>query len=80
MTYIFTLKSKMAKEVREWFLEFCNAFEQDGRYVKSIRTDGGSEYWKQMAELCQETGIHHEETAPYRTALQNEQTGRFRMD
>ena len=42
-----------------------NIFEQDGRRIKSIRTDGGGEYRKQMAELCRETGIHHEETAPY---------------
>jgi transposase InsO family protein len=65
VTYLFVLKTKMAKEVRECFLEFRNVFEQDGRRVKSIRTDGGGEYPKQMAELCKETGIHHEETAPY---------------
>ena len=65
MTYLFVLKSKTAKEVRECFLEFRNVFEQDGRRIKSIRTDGGGEYRKQMAELCKETGIHHEETAPY---------------
>jgi hypothetical protein len=33
-------------------MEFKNVFEQDGRRVKSIRTDGGGEYRKQMAELC----------------------------
>jgi hypothetical protein len=65
MTYLFVLKSKTAKEVRECFLKFRNIFEQDGRRVRSIRTDGGGEYRKQMAELCTETGIHHEETAPY---------------
>ena len=65
MTYLFVLKSKSAKEVRECFLEFRNVFEQDGRRIKSIRTDGGGEYRKQMAELCKELGIHHEETAPY---------------
>ena len=46
-------------------MEFRNIFEQDGRRIKSIRTDGGGEYRKQMAELCKELGIHHEETAPY---------------
>src|SRR5271154_1053750 len=65
MTYLFALKTKTAKEVRECFLEFRNTFEQDGRRVKSIRTDGGGEYQKQMAEFCREFGIHHEETAPY---------------
>lgn len=65
MTYLFVLKSKLAKEVRECFLKFRNIFEQDGRRVKSIRTDGGGEYRKQMAELCKEHGIDHEETAPY---------------
>ncbi|HTS05200.1 MAG TPA: DDE-type integrase/transposase/recombinase, partial [Candidatus Eisenbacteria bacterium] len=59
MTYLFTLKSKTAKEVRECFLEFRNVFEQDGRRVKSIRTDGGGEYQKQMAEFCKDAGIHH---------------------
>jgi hypothetical protein len=65
MTYLFVLRSKTAKEVRECFLKFRNVFEQDGRRVKSIRTNGGGEYRKQMAELCSETGIHHEEMAPY---------------
>src|SRR5271170_6674171 len=65
MMYIFLLKSKTAKEVHECFLKFRNIFEQDGRRVKSIRTDGGGEHRKQMAELCRETGIHHEETATY---------------
>jgi transposase InsO family protein len=65
MTYLFVIKTKTAKEVRECFLKFRNIFEQDGRRIKSIRTDGGGEYRKQMAELCTETGIHHEETAPY---------------
>src|SRR5271155_4578580 len=70
MTYLFALKSKTAKEVRECFLEFRNIFEQDGRRIKSIRTDCGREYQKQMAEFCREFGIHHEETAPY-TPKQN---------
>jgi hypothetical protein len=65
VTYLFVLKTKTAKEVRECFLEFRNVFEQDGRRVKSIRTDGRGEYRKQMADLCHETWIHHEETAPY---------------
>ena len=65
MTYLSVLKTKTAKEVRECFHEFRNVFEQDGRRVKSIRTDGGGEYQKQMAEFCKDTGIHHEVTAPY---------------
>jgi len=40
-------------------------FEQDGRRIKSIRTDGGGEYRKQMEKFCKEAGIYHEETAPY---------------
>ena len=44
---------------------FVNVFEQDGRHVKSIPTDGGGEYQKQMAKFCREAGIHHEVTAPY---------------
>ena len=69
-TYLFVLKTKMAKEVRECFLKFKNIFEQDGRCIKTIGTDGGGEYQKQMADLCWEAGIHHEETAPY-TPQQN---------
>jgi len=65
MTYLAVLKTKTAKEVRECFLEFRNVFEQDGCRVKSIRTDGGGKYMKQLPELCRETGIHHEATAPY---------------
>jgi len=65
MTFLFVLKTKTAKGVRECFLEFRNVFEQDGQCVKSIRTDGGGEYRKQMAEFCRETGIHHKETALY---------------
>jgi transposase InsO family protein len=65
MTYLFVLKTKTAQEVRECFLKFRNTFERDGRRIKSIRTDGGDEYRKQMGELCKETGILHEETAPY---------------
>jgi len=65
MMYLFVLKSKTAKEVRECFLEFRNNFEQDSRRVRSIRTDGDGEYKKQMAELCREMEIHHEETDPY---------------
>jgi transposase InsO family protein len=65
MTYLFVIKSKMAKEVHECFFKFRNIFERDGRQIKSIQTDGGREYHKQMADLCTETGIHHEETAPY---------------
>jgi Integrase core domain len=65
MTYLFVIKSKTAQEVRECFLKFRNIFERDGRRIKSIRTHDGGEYRKQMADLCTETGIHHEETAPY---------------
>jgi transposase InsO family protein len=65
MTYLFVLKSKTAKEVRNCFLVFRNTFEQDGRRIKSIRTDGGGEYRKQMASLCEELGIQHQEMAPY---------------
>ena len=65
MMYLYPLKSKTAKEVRDSFLHFRNVFEQDGRRVKSIQTDGGGEYRKEMAELCTELGIKHEETAPY---------------
>jgi len=54
-----------AKEVRECFLRIRNIFEQDGHRIRSIRTDGGGEYRTKIAELCWETGIHHEETAPY---------------
>src|SRR5580692_2720331 len=61
MTYLFVIKTKSALEVRNCFLEFRNVFERDGRRVKTIRTDGGGEYRKQMAALCKETGIHHEE-------------------
>jgi len=65
MTYLYPLPLKTALEVRNAFMEFRNVFEQDGRRIKSIRTDGGGEYRKQMADLCKELGIHHEETAPY---------------
>ena len=65
MTYLYVLPVKTALAVRDAFMEFRNVFEQDGRRIKSIRTDGGGEYLKQMAALCQEHGIHHEETAPY---------------
>ena len=65
MTYLHALPVKTALAVRNAFMEFRNIFEQDGRRVKSIRTDGGGEYRKQMTELCKELGIHHEETAPY---------------
>jgi Reverse transcriptase (RNA-dependent DNA polymerase) len=65
MTYLYPLPLKTALEVRNTFMEFRNVFEQDGRHIKSIRTDGGGEYRKQMAELCRELGINHEETAPY---------------
>jgi Integrase core domain len=80
MMYLFVIKMKTAKEVRECFLKFRNIFEQDGRRIKSIRTDGGGEYRKQMAELCTETGIHHEERAPYtpeQTESPNEPTEQF---
>jgi hypothetical protein len=62
MMYLFVLETKTAKEVYECFLEFRNIFEQDGRRIKWIRTDGGGEYRKQMAGLCKELD---EETAPY---------------
>jgi hypothetical protein len=65
MTYLYILQLKTALEVRNAFMDFRNIFEQDGRRIKSIRTDGGGEYRKQMGELCRELGIHHEETAPY---------------
>ena len=65
MVYLYVLPFKTALEVRNAFMEFRNVFEQDGRRVKSMRTDGGGEYRKQMGELCTELGIHHEETAPY---------------
>jgi len=65
MTYLYILKSKSAKEVQDCFLNFRNVFEQDGRRIKAIRTDGGGEYRKQMADLFIEFGISHEETAPY---------------
>jgi transposase InsO family protein len=64
-TFLYPLKSKTAEEVRDSFLLFRNEFEQSGRRVKSIRTDGGGEYRKEMAKLCKELGIKHEETAPY---------------
>jgi transposase InsO family protein len=65
MTYLYALPVKTALAVHNAFMEFRNIFEQDGRRVKSIRTDGGGEYRKQMSELCKELGIHHEETTPY---------------
>ena len=65
LTYLSVLKTKMAKEVKKCFLRFRNIFEQDRRRIKSIRTDGGGEYQKQMVELWCETGIQHEEMAPY---------------
>lgn len=65
MIYLHVLPLKTALEVRNAFMEFRNVFEQDGRRVKSIRTDSGVEYRKQMADLCKELGVHHEETAPY---------------
>src|ERR1700724_1976054 len=65
MTYLHALPVKTALATRNAFMEFRNVFEQDGRRIKSIRTDGGGEYRKQMAETCKELGIHHEETAPY---------------
>jgi len=71
MTYLYLLPLKTALEVRNAFMEFRNIFEQDGRRIKAIRTDGGGEYRKQMGELCRELGIHHEETAPY-TPHQND--------
>src|SRR5947199_400514 len=64
-TFLYPLKSKTAKEVRDSFLLFRNEFEQNGRRIKSLRTDGGGEYRKEMVELCKELGIKHEETAPY---------------
>jgi hypothetical protein len=69
MTYLYILPLKAALEVKHAFMEFRNVFEQDGRRVKSIRTDGGGEYRKQMAELCKELGIHHEETASYQNGV-----------
>jgi len=39
--YLFVLKTKTEKEVRECLLVFRNIFEQHGRCIKSIRTDGG---------------------------------------
>jgi len=65
MMYLFVLKTKMVKEVKECFLRFRNIFEQEGRCMKPIRTDGSRQYQKQMAELRCETGIHDEEMAPY---------------
>jgi len=65
MTYLYAMKTKTSEEVRQCFLNFRNVFEQDGRRIRSIRTDGGGEYQGQMAELCKEVGIQHEVTAPY---------------
>src|SRR5438552_17770730 len=56
MTYLFVLKSKSAKEVRECFLKFRNIFEQDGRRVKSIRTDEGGEYRSKWQSYARNTG------------------------
>ena len=70
MIYLFALKLKTAKEVRECFLKFRNTVEQDERRVKSIQTDGEGEYQKQMAKFCRKFEIHHEETASY-TSKQN---------
>ena len=65
MTYLHTLPAKTALAVRNAFMKFRNIFEQDGRRIKLIRTDGSGEYRKQMAKLCKQLGIHDEETAPY---------------
>src|SRR5271154_3318665 len=70
MIYLFALKSKTTKKIRECFLKFRNTFEQDERRVKSIRTDDEGEYQKQMAKFCRKFEIHHEETASY-TSKQN---------
>src|SRR5579871_5678832 len=65
MTYLCMLKMKTAKEVREAFVEFKNVFEQDGRRIWSLRTDGGGEYEKEIRRLMREHGIKHEVTPPY---------------
>ena len=76
MTFLKVLPQKTALEVRNAFMEFRNIFEQDGRRIKSIRTDGGGEYRKQMGELCTELGVHHEETAPYTQACKRAERAR----
>src|SRR5579871_3891619 len=65
MTYLCTLKTKTSKEVREAFVEFKNVFEQDRRRIRSLRTDGGGEYEKEIRRLMREHGIKHEVTPPY---------------
>ena len=55
MTYLFVLKTKAAKEVRDCFLEFRNVFEQANRIIceriRTILADTGlpKELWAELA-------------------------------
>ena len=66
MTHIYPMKTKLAKEMRERFMEYQFEVEnQLGLTIKRLRTDGGGEYEGVCGKHLKENGIIHEITAPY---------------
>ena len=49
-----------------FILEFKNEFEQDGRKIKAVRTDGGKEYAEEVDIFFKRHRIKHEKTSAYK--------------
>jgi transposase InsO family protein len=64
-TWIYRIKAK--SEVLEVFRKFkVVVYRQTGKYIKVLRSDGGSEYVSaEFKSLCEEEGIVHEMTPSY---------------
>ncbi len=68
--YVWTFPAKKKSEIPHIFCDWLSYVEnQNGRKLKTLRTDNGSEY-SLLDELCAEKGIKRETTIPY-TPQQN---------
>lgn len=65
MVFWYSLKTKTAAELCNRFLEFKNEFEQDGRKIRALRTDGGGENEGEVNDFLKKRGIRHEKSSPY---------------
>jgi hypothetical protein len=70
VTFAYLLHSKSSHEWVKIFRDFKKEFEKSGRVIRTLRTDGGTEY---LGEMAKELALHHikHETTPTYTPTQN---------
>ena len=64
--WVYLLQRKDAATIASVFHKWITYAENEsGMKVKSLRTDGGGEYQKELQQILQSRGIRHQTTTPY---------------